>query len=43
MGKETWILRKAPDYASFGMAKGTNGKDLDGTSRSSMFHQIRQS
>jgi hypothetical protein len=43
MGKETWILRKAPDCASFGMAKVTNGKDLDGTSRSSTFHQIRQS
>jgi hypothetical protein len=43
MGKETWILRKAPDCASFGMVRVTNGKDLDGTSRSSTFHQIRQS
>ncbi len=32
MEKETWILRKAPDCASFRMAKVTNGKDLDGTS-----------
>jgi len=43
MEKGTWILRKAPDCASFKMAKVTNGKDLDGTSRSSTFHQIRWS